>query len=1591
MKTNTTRIGIALSAALVLFARAAFAAATVAETEIEMPTYPYSDPDPLPATDSVRYPYFVFSGSSATSVPKKWKAVVLENEKIKVTILPEIGGKIWGATDKATGTDFIYFNHAVKFRNIAQRGPWTSGGIEFNFGVFGHAPSTSTPVSYFCRTNADGSTSCFLSDTELVCRTTWQVEVNLPADADSFLTRTTWYNGSGFPSSYYHWMNAAYSLRGDPEFFFPGEAYASHDGVPKKWPVDDKGRDLSRYSNNAFGRNKSYHVLSGDSSFYGIWWPEKGIGSYHLNDVADKHGRKIWLWGLSREGAIWEDLLTDSDGQYAELQSGKCFVQAQRAEESPQKNPTFAPGATDVFAERWGVARSRGDLERYMSPSNFVKRPLAATNKLDMTTAYGHYLKGRELLVQKFDRKGEEELRKCLEKEPCFVPALGALASLSARRGKYSAAHEFAERALAVDTYDPKANYADGQAYFAEGNAKYAAERFGVAALSPLFKSQSLVYAARLALRNEDWEDADGKAASALASNALNLDAWLVRMIAARRRGDSEAAACLARTILDSVPLFHAARYELNLSDVKSEPMEKYVRCEMPHEAYLEIGSWYEESGLRDDAERFFRLASNNPIGAIRLAHLKSSPEMLDGVASAPIAFALPFRRESLPALLWAAKARSEWKFAYYAAVGLAANAYDEKADEILAAYGDRPDDETFYLYRASRSKGNAKLSDLRRAVALAKSWRPAYALYRHFADVKDWENALAAIEPCVVRFPDVDPVKIAYATALARSGAYEKAIDYMRGITVLPSEHGGNAMKPWAYAWGRIAMAALERFDYAAAKDAVEKAISYPENLGCGKPYNFPLPGSGGKFGPFDDWPYMLRWLVDWTSWTVDSTAFDKVRAAACDKFMREWTAEADDDCHGIGKIPAMRDAAIAPIEARASELESLARRLAPRDMALAAKCSDMALRIRAASEAARSLCNEKRDSMKVFMERFKFNKIVKPFDVDAIAAEFAAIASNAPVKDADELLEKARVALDDSSKKAEEVDDVAETVAAPRRAAEFRKMCAEAGQSGAFCLGQATSMEKIWPRIGVLPRPAKSLDVRLARDEKESVQLFVMPKDGDLSGVRVRIGELKNEAGTTLPASAISVSVLGYVNITNGSPYGIGFNIPTNNAAGYVRAIRACDRGWCPDPILSFMDRTDVRRDDIQGFWIRIHAPEDQKPGMYRGAATVSADGVESATIQMSVRVNAFSVPKTPMLPLAVTFVPRHSAKLSNKAIHEIPDAPYNTWTNRLDEWCDFITDRYLSFDSLYNMRGKPRDPDFAMLDRQAKRGLNGMFNIGYWDGPSEDGREKWIAEKLPKLKRAYEEVKRRGLLDRAYVYGCDEKLPNTFADIAWAAKILHKELPGAKLMVTAYDLTYGMDSPLSDIDCFVAETEMYNPARAQRARAAGKQVWWYFACSQLAPCANSFIEGEAIEMRSLLGAQSVKYRPDGFLYYSIAFWDMTRPMSGKSPFTDWNAFTLKNLRGDGGWTCCGPDNEPVSTIRLENFADGLEDYAYAKMLEKRLSENPGKTPGWTEKAKALVAVPRRVVESVWNFSNDPQAIYGWRNAMADMIESE
>src|SRR5436190_17555452 len=168
----------------------------VKEYERVFTTYPFSDPDPVP-TMSRFYPYFRYDGFTDQPVKKKWKVVELSNEYLQVLILPEIGGKIWAAIDKSTDESFIYFNHVVKFRDVSMRGPWTSGGMEPNYGIMGHTPNCFTPVDYLTRQNPDGSASCFIGALDLLTRSSWRLEINLPAGQACFSTRSLWHNGSG--------------------------------------------------------------------------------------------------------------------------------------------------------------------------------------------------------------------------------------------------------------------------------------------------------------------------------------------------------------------------------------------------------------------------------------------------------------------------------------------------------------------------------------------------------------------------------------------------------------------------------------------------------------------------------------------------------------------------------------------------------------------------------------------------------------------------------------------------------------------------------------------------------------------------------------------------------------------------------------------------------------------------------------------------------------------------------------------------------------------------------------------------------------------------------------------------------------------------------------------------------------------------------------------------------------------------------------------------------------------------------------------------------------------------------------------------
>jgi Tfp pilus assembly protein PilF len=358
-------ISLAAQPATIQPAATAQAAASIQEEKQSFKTYPYSGPDPAPimtrssmwANGASLYPYYFFDELSYDGVNRDYNVIRLENAYLKLLVSPADGGKLLAAIEKTTGKEFLYYNKVRKYRDIAHRGPWTSGGIEWNFGVVGHTPATASPVDYTIRNNPDGSVTCIVGAMDLPSRTEWRISITLPPDKAYFVTDGLWYNPQPIEQSYYVWMNAAAKLGQDLEFILPGTKYIAHDySVPvEPWPLLPDGRSLALYKDHREAdEGGSYFVHGKLQESNGAYWHDSNFGYGHWALHEEVPGQKFFRWPLSRDGAIWENLLTDTDGPYFEPQSGRLLDQNDHA--------FFAPYTTDHWREFWFPYKEIGPM-----------------------------------------------------------------------------------------------------------------------------------------------------------------------------------------------------------------------------------------------------------------------------------------------------------------------------------------------------------------------------------------------------------------------------------------------------------------------------------------------------------------------------------------------------------------------------------------------------------------------------------------------------------------------------------------------------------------------------------------------------------------------------------------------------------------------------------------------------------------------------------------------------------------------------------------------------------------------------------------------------------------------------------------------------------------------------------------------------------------------------------------------------------------------------------------------------------------------------------------------------------------------------
>ena len=310
------------------------------EENVVIPTYGIGAADKNPMFLESR----VYQGSSGRIYPyptiekiydekedKTYHAVWLENEYLKVMILPELGGRIQRAYDKTNHYDFVYYNHVIKPALVGLCGPWISGGIEFNWPQH-HRPTTFSPVDYLLIENPDGSKTCRVSDVDQMYGTKGEASFTLYPGKAYIEIKGQLYNRTSTPQTFLWWANPAVPVNDHTQSIFPPDVHAVMDHGKRdvsRFPIAtgiyykhdySEGVDISRYKNIPVPT--SYMAEKSDFNFVGGYDYQKQAGILHVADHHISPGKKQWTWGCGDFGKAWDRNLTDEDGPYVELMTG---------------------------------------------------------------------------------------------------------------------------------------------------------------------------------------------------------------------------------------------------------------------------------------------------------------------------------------------------------------------------------------------------------------------------------------------------------------------------------------------------------------------------------------------------------------------------------------------------------------------------------------------------------------------------------------------------------------------------------------------------------------------------------------------------------------------------------------------------------------------------------------------------------------------------------------------------------------------------------------------------------------------------------------------------------------------------------------------------------------------------------------------------------------------------------------------------------------------------------------------------------------------------------------------------------------------
>lgn len=307
---------------------------------VVIPTYGVGAPDKNPMFLEKRvyqgssgrvYPYPVIDKILDEKRDREYLAVFLENDYLKIMLLPELGGRIQRAYDKTNGYDFVYYNEVIKPALVGLTGPWISGGIEFNWPQH-HRPTTYAPTDCVISRHGDGSATVLTSEVDQMYGTKGMTSFTLYPDRAYLEIRGQLYNRTSLPQTFLWWANPAVAVNDRTMSVFPPDVHAVMDHGKRdvsRFPIATgvyykhnygAGVDISRYKNIPVPT--SYMACHSDYDFVGGYDEGVEAGILHVADHHVSPGKKQWTWGCGDFGKAWDRNLTDANGPYIELMTG---------------------------------------------------------------------------------------------------------------------------------------------------------------------------------------------------------------------------------------------------------------------------------------------------------------------------------------------------------------------------------------------------------------------------------------------------------------------------------------------------------------------------------------------------------------------------------------------------------------------------------------------------------------------------------------------------------------------------------------------------------------------------------------------------------------------------------------------------------------------------------------------------------------------------------------------------------------------------------------------------------------------------------------------------------------------------------------------------------------------------------------------------------------------------------------------------------------------------------------------------------------------------------------------------------------------